>query len=606
MGAYFSLRTSKSLPLFDLAAVGVADPKATLRSGKLLASELASLCHGEQRALMACSFTRAVVDTYWSRIQVEHENPLPLPHIFAVQKSIELSDAASVLATTMGHAASALDPHAAAYLVSATYTAMLPDSARARLGAYYTPPPLADRLVSMATKAGVKWQTCRVLDPACGGGAFLAAVAQLLVATALGKSAREVILDLASRLRGFEIDSFAGWLSQVFLEATLMPLCHSAGQRLPVVVDIRDSLATRWSDDDSGQYDLVIGNPPYGRVSLEPKMRSRYSRSLYGHANLYGLFTDLAFRLTRAGGVVAYVTPTSFLAGEYFKSLRALLARSARLVNVDFLSVRRGVFDDALQETMLATYRKTAMNSDAPTVHFVAPTEDDELSVEYGGKFDLPRSGGPWLLPRSLDQARLIKKLRTMPHRLKDYGYEVSTGPLVWNRHKSQLASRPGKSVFPLIWAEAVTSAGRFQFRADRRNHAPYFRVRGGDDWLLVRRPCILLQRTTAKEQLRRLIAAELPNSLIRKHGAVVVENHLNMIRATAVSAAVSPGIVAEMLNTAIVDRAFRCISGSVAVSAYELEHLPLPNPADLKRLLKGAINRGTVGEVCRQLYSED
>ena len=42
-------------------------------------------------------------------------------------------------------------------------------------------------------------------------------------------------------------------------------------------------------------------------------MRRRYRRSLYGHANQYGVFTDLALRWTVPGGVIAYVTPTSFL-----------------------------------------------------------------------------------------------------------------------------------------------------------------------------------------------------------------------------------------------------------------------------------------------------
>ena len=36
-------------------------------------------------------------------------------------------------------------------------------------------------------------------------------------------------------------------------------------------------------------------------------MRRRYRRSLYGHANQYGVFTDLALRWTVPGGVIAYV-----------------------------------------------------------------------------------------------------------------------------------------------------------------------------------------------------------------------------------------------------------------------------------------------------------
>ena len=66
--------------------------------------------------------------------------------------------------------------------------------------------------------------------------------------------------------------------------------------------------------EKDAQIMVVIGNPPYGRVTLAPAVRQRYQRSLYGHANLYGMFTDLAIRLTRPGGVIAYVTPTSFLA----------------------------------------------------------------------------------------------------------------------------------------------------------------------------------------------------------------------------------------------------------------------------------------------------
>lgn len=112
-----------------------------------------------------------------------------------------------------------------------------------------------------------------------------------------------------------------------------------------------------------------------------------------------------------------------------------------------------------------------------------------------------------------------------MPGRLADWGYSVSTGPLVWNRFKSQMRDRAGRGVHPLIWAEAVTADGRFIYRAEKRNHTPYFKIERGDGWLLVEEACVLVQRTTAKEQARRLIAAELPAEFIAKHGGVVVES---------------------------------------------------------------------------------
>jgi adenine-specific DNA-methyltransferase len=80
--------------------------------------------------------------------------------------------------------------------------------------------------------------------------------------------------------------------------------------------------------------------------------------------------------------------------------------------------------------------------------------------------------------------------------------------------------------------------------------------------------------------------------SFVETHGAVVVENHLNMVRPINGEPKVSPGAVTAFFNSDIVDRAFRCISGSVAVSAFELEALPLPSVDDMKDIEK-LIKRG-------------
>ena len=66
----------------------------------------------------------------------------------------------------------------ASYVIGVLYTAMMPDGFRAQQGAYYTPPALCEGLLDMATEAGVDWRSARVLDPACGGGAFLSPVAR--------------------------------------------------------------------------------------------------------------------------------------------------------------------------------------------------------------------------------------------------------------------------------------------------------------------------------------------------------------------------------------------------------------------------------------------
>jgi len=581
------------------------EPTDILESGKLMARALASALHADERLALARTFCASVIGTYWFESQREYAAPWALPNHFLPRPNTDIDEPAASLAEAMGSAAARLDPIQASYLIGVTYTAMLPDETRSRLGVYYTPPGLTGRLLDMATSAGVDWTSCHVLDPACGGGAFLAPVAAKIVAENRALSARQLVKAIGDRVRGFEIDPFSAWASQVFLEATLMGVCREAGERLATVVEVCNSLLRRAGDP---AYDLVIGNPPYGRVTLNAEVRERFQRSLYGHANLYGLFTDLAVQLTRQGGVIAYVTPTSFLAGEYFKALRTVLAREAPPANIDFVSVRKGVFDDALQETLLATYQRSKTAGNA-SVHFISPVDYEHVEVKPAGTFALPVPvGNPWLIPRTADQEHLMACLRKMKHRLGDYGYEVSTGPLVWNRHKKQLSSRPGEGVLPLIWAECVTASGRFVFRADKKNHEPYFIPRRGDDWLISRKPCVLLQRTTAKEQNRRLIAAELPRKFLAEHGAVVIENHLNMIRPINGAPAVPPKVLSAFLNTEAVDRAFRCLSGSVAVSAYELEALPLPPPealAPIAELIKSGADRPAIEEACSRLFAE-
>lgn len=584
----------------DLAVAEAAALDSSVGPLKSRARALAESTPPKLRLGYAQSFVASVIAQYWSKLSPRPSRMLrPAP----AGLSRHLGREAFAIAAALAEAAASRPVEDGGYLVGSTYAGMLPEDYRSAHGVFYTPPAVVRRLLDSATDAGVDWDRCRVLDPACGGGAFLAPVAQRMISALKGCDRRVLLRNLASRLVGFEIDPFAAWMSHVFLDATLNELVGFCGDDLLCPIEVCDSLVRH----EPGGFDLVVGNPPYGRITLSPELRNLYKRSLFGHANLYGLFLDLAVRKTRIGGIVAYVAPTSFLSGEYFKNLRALLSAEAAPVALDFVSERSGVFDDVLQETLLAVFRHGRSGGEVQ-VHFV---EVDGSSVEVSRAADAPLPGHadrPWIIPRTRAAARTAARLRLLPARLADWGYGVSTGPLVWNRFKSRLRDRPEPGAVPILWAESVGADGVFSFRAARRNHAPYFLVREGEDCLLVRKACVLLQRTTAKEQPHRLIAAELPQSFIDEHGAVAVENHLNMVVPIVPKPAVDTRTLAAFLNSSAADRAFRCISGSVAVSAYELEAMPLP-PAmamtELKRLLRRSPSPEDIDAVCDRLYGD-
>ncbi len=521
---------------------------------------------------MACSYWDTVVHAKGKRLSIKSPP-------FA---TTGLDPMAIKLASEIGTLVAQFPAADAGYLIGSVYTVMLPESMRSALGAFYTPPSLSERLIDLAIAAGFDPAKHSACDPSCGGGAFLAPVAARMLRAAPAGNPELTLRRITARLRGSEIDAFAAWMSEVLLEVTLLDLVIASGKRTSQVVHVGDSLDL--DDDTFGTFDLVIGNPPYGRVTLSDSLRKKFARSLYGHANLYGVFTDLALRLCRPKGVIAYVTPTSFLGGQYFKALRALLCAEAPAHAIDIVFGRDGVFDNVLQETALTSYRKHAQPSPV-LVSNVVTCARDKVEATLIGEYSLEENGGPWLLPRSAEQASFFEALRKMGTRLSDIGYGVSTGPLVWNRHKAQLkAAIKGKNVYPLIWAESIASA-KFVFSAEKKNHAPAIEVFSSQPHLLTKTSCVLVQRTTSKEQARRLVCAVLPTDFLTKHGAVVVENHVNAVYSTVADPDITPETIATLLNSTAADAAFRCISGSVAVSAYELNALPLPSLQQLRQL---------------------
>ena len=529
----------------------------------------------------AVAFTAVVA--YWDALLVRRSRPggLPLRALATDTPIVGLPSWVEKMATEVGTGCGELDAAEAGYRIGSLYTGLMPEEIRSQLGAYYTPPALCERLLDMVSAAGVEWATARVLDPACGGGAFLSPVSKRMMDSLSVQDPGDRLTSVESRLQGLEIDPFAAWLSQVLLDATLLDTCLDAGRLPDRIVTVCDALE---AEPDGLGFDLVVGNPPYGRVRLKQDMRRKFARSLFGHANLYGIFTDLALRFAKPDGVVGYVTPTSFLAGAYFKALRALLGQEASLAHIDFVTERRGVFEGVLQETALTVYR-LADSHRLGKVGFTSVLADGYVESVQTGSFRIPQPPDqPWVMPRRPEHASLVRLAQAMPCRLSDYGYGVSTGPLVWNRHKEQFRSRRVVGCFPVIWAESIRG-GEFQFRADNRNHQKYFKPKRDQDWLISDTPCVLLQRTTAKEQGRRLVAAELPADFVSSYGGAVIENHVNVIRPLDGSEQTSATVLLSLLNSEFVDQLFRCINGSVAVSAYELEALPLPNPCLLTRL---------------------
>jgi adenine-specific DNA-methyltransferase len=457
------------------------------------------------------------------------------------------------------------------------YIDALDPATRLQHGRHYTPALLAEELWSevLAVASGEG----PVVDPAAGAGALLIPPLRRYVRSA--QDPAEALRDVSARFGGTDLDPIAVWLGNAILAAELLPLWSrlppQEREPLPRLLRVGDGLAAA---RDLPQ--TIVMNPPYGRVRLPPSARERWQSTLYGHANRYALFLQAAVERVRPGGVVAAVIPTSFLGGAYFQRLRAFLAREAPLVRLAFVDTRAGVFGgDVLQETCLAIFQKAASPREVTCSQVTINGASARLKLPQA-VLPLARQDRPWLLPRTPSDGGLIRKAAQLEARLSDYGWKASTGPLVWNRHKPQIDSAHRDGAVPILWA-ADLEGGEIR-RAAAREAQRWILLRPQDDFMQLTDPAILVQRTTAPEQPRRLVVATLDAvTLAEWGGAVVVENHVNVLRCSNVDSALSAGLLQRLLSTETFDRLYRCLTGSVAVSAYELEALPMPPPGVLR-----------------------
>ncbi|WP_198045581.1 Eco57I restriction-modification methylase domain-containing protein [Kitasatospora mediocidica] len=461
------------------------------------------------------------------------------------------------------------------------YVTALDSSVRTADGRHYTPPALATALYDQAvttlgeTPAGLVW------DPASGAGMLLLPALRGWLTAQADRSPAEVLREVTSAIGGRDLDAAAVWLGNAILAAELLPTWAqiTAARRsiLPALIGVGDGLTP-----PPRPVQVCILNPPYGRVRLTDEDRKRWSHVLYGHANRYGLFMAAAAECLAPGGVMSALVPAGWLGGSYFQRLRAYLSTTAPLTHLTYVTDRTGVFSTGvLQETVLATFQHNSVKNEATCERL---TVNGSITRESVGKGRLPDQGdGPWLLPRDPKDHSLIKAAQTMSHRLADYHWTVSTGPLVWNRHKDQLSSKPKATSIKIVWAGDLDGGELHQ--DPNRDDLRYVALRPKDEAVLVLdRPAVLVQRTTAPEQPRRLLAAALDQEALgRWGGRVVVENHVNVLTASQDDSPLTPALLTALLDSEAVDRLYRCLTGSVAVSAYELSALPLPSTAVLQ-----------------------
>ncbi|MCT7951840.1 Eco57I restriction-modification methylase domain-containing protein [Ancylothrix sp. C2] len=217
----------------------------------------------------------------------------------------------------------------------------------------------------------------RVLDPACGSGAFLMAAfdyllqeyerVNLALAALENTPGQRSLFDLNTSIlnnnlygvdlsaESVEITKLSLWLKTAEMGKPLTYLDENIKVGNSIVGDSRFAeKAFNWEKEFAevfadGGFDVVIGNPPYVRQELlspiKPYLQANYE-SYDGVADLYTYFYEKGLKLLKKGGLLSYIVTNKWLRAGYGEALRRFFVKEGIIEKIiDF--GHAPIFEDA-------------------------------------------------------------------------------------------------------------------------------------------------------------------------------------------------------------------------------------------------------------------
>ncbi len=283
---------------------------------------------------------------------------------------------------------------------SATSTALhasIPLSTRQAEGIYFTPRAARDRLFAVLGPYDLR--PAHILEPSCGSGEFI-------------HDARIHYPD--AHITAIEKNP------TIFKKLAASPPQHTT---------LLNADFLTYNSPPESPPDLIIGNPPYFVTSV------KNPACMTGRPNIYVEFIyQCLTKHLRAGGVLAFILPTSLYNSTYYEPMRAYIYEHASVLHLETL--KDIPWADTAQDTMLMVLR---LSRETQPIHPF---------------FYCPYAHGPhYLSPHWKELQELTAGATT----IVAVGGSVKTGIVVWNQHKDKLtddADQP--DTYPILYSANI------------------------------------------------------------------------------------------------------------------------------------------------------
>ena len=329
----------------------------------------------------------------------------------------------------------------------------LPELSEADFEIKYSSKKSDERIYSKNYKKHIEFWTkyreavknIKIVDPACGSGAFLITAFEYLLnynnylndkifdltgtKDLFSDTTKEIlqnnIFGVDLNKESVEITKLSLWLKTADKNKTLATLENNikCGNSLIDDVEIAGELAFDWEKEfpqvfENGGFDVVVGNPPYVRVQglkenylEQTKYYEKNYVSATGSYDIYALFMEKGFKLINKKGLVSFILPHKFLITDFGSGIRKFFVEKRAVESLLHFGSEL-VFSEASTYTCIVTLSKK--NKEKILFKKVNPNKISETFKWDKMDYNL-LSNKNWDL-QSEEIYNLIKKLKKQPY----------------------------------------------------------------------------------------------------------------------------------------------------------------------------------------------
>ena len=477
-----------------------------------------------------------------------------------------------------------------AYDVTASFVESIPKRERKRYGQFFTSRKTAEFMASLFSIDFSK-PSIRILDAGAGTGLLTNA--------------------LVERLRH---SGYKGKITAV---------CYENDEKvLPILADILENLKKTYGikyeirienyltsqnfatpnlyKKEAEKYDMIIGNPPYLKISKDAPEAKSMPEVCHGAPNLYFLFWAMGINNLKNGEELVYIIPRSWTSGAYFGRFRKYLFQYCVITNIHIFGSRDRVFDgeSVLQETMIIKVKKT---QERPKYIEISSSDTSEFTNIKHHRVDYNTIVAPnqfVFLVTNRKEAEMLLRVNSQTNTLESDDLKMRTGIIVDFRTREVLRDNNVNGSYPLFYSQHIRN-GRVSWPVGRE--AEYI-LTDRIGYLQENTDYLFVKRFTSKEEKRRLQCGIYLKADHSQYKYISTQNKINYIKCGTPELAY--GLFA-ILNSTLYDTYYRILNGSTQVNSTEINLMPVPSKETIRQMGCELIGKELTEQNCNKIIDK-